>query len=429
MKRILAVSVILAFLMPCAQAEYYTSNEDRYYHESNICISGSEYPISEEAAWQFHKVACPNCTDRQAVEGEIITLSVPEDFHLYSADMDAEGRVLMAGYTDTPSNKSSYIAQLSSAGELIWEQKNISDGLFFRDANLLPDGSIAALRQANGSESDNWQIQVAADGKITVKMPVLQDISCLESSGDGILVVNRASTQECQLLKYDLNGNELWNTSLDGFYQMKLLIGDDMHLAYGSRAIDAEDYQGDHIAHAVLVDDDGSVLCRIEDADIGSYSCAAWTPDGSIVLYSRKYRPGAIMKYNQNGEEIWRHDLGDLCGENAQILVNASPVRCLEVADMFSREDGLLLALLTDSGFVRLIQLDDNGYVKRDWIETIGDFAWVDSLHLFERNHIMYMIAGGGTMDQTVAFDSGMTLADIPMKYTLKKPDTDWSVP
>lgn len=424
MKMNIAIALLLVLLTACAHAEYYTAKEDIYYHEKTDCTAGSSYVISEEAAWHFRKVACPVCVNRTVVEGEIITLPLPELFNLYSADMDADGNMLLAGYAGTPSVRNAYIGIFSTDGKCILEQLSDEDNLFYRDANVLSNGSIAALRLQDGSAYTGWQIQVASGGEITHRLPVLHDISCLEPTGDGILAVNRASTEECALLKYDNSGNELWRTSLDGFYKLMLLPGEGVHLAYGTRAVDAKDYQGDQNAHAVIFDDNGTVLCRITDTYAGNsygFECAAWCADGGAVLCGRKDRPGFIVKYNQKGEEIWRRSLEYLCGYDLEILINGSPVRCLEIMDILPLQDGLLLAISTNSGFVRMILIDSEGYVKLDWIEKIGDDILADQIKMFEKDGDIFLLADYLTMVEMDAFEAGMTIADIPRKYISKQ--------
>lgn len=409
---------LLAFALPAA-AEYYTANEDIYYHRSADCSPDSHFSISEEAGWEFNKIACPLCMDRQAIAGEIVELSLPGDFNLYSANMDAEGNLLLAGYTGKPMQSRPYIAMISARNETLWQWKGKSAGIFYRDADMLSDGSIVALSPRSSDAGDDlWKIQIAKDGSIRRQLPYLSNVYRLEPTEDGFLVGSHSDTENYLLQEFDNSGNLLWLTREAGHMYLTLRSGSDLHLGYGRRAVDVADYQGDQHAFALIFDDDGCILSRIEDADAWEFTCGTWCADGSVLLASNR---GTIAKYSADGEEIWRRDLSYIHGENNEIQINSKAVRVLAVQDMLSVGNACLLAVSTNDDFARILAVDGDSRICGDWIEATGDFAWVDSLQLFEKDGHIYMLTGGETIDQMQAYASGMTLADIPLKYTFKK--------
>lgn len=418
MKKLMVFPVLLALCMPAA-AEYYTANEDIYFHQSADCRPGSVFSISETAGWEFGKIACPVCVNRTAHVGEIIELPVPADFNLYSADMDAQGNILLAGYAGTPMEMHTYIALCSPEGQLLWKQQGSTEGLFYRDADVLSDGSIAALspRSADAG-SDLWSIQLAKDGSVTHQLPDISNVYRIEPTAGGFLVGSHSDTENYLLQKFDNGGSPLWLTREPGHMYLTLCSKEDMHLGYGRRAVDVSDYQGDQNAFALIWSDDGSILARIEDDSSWEFTCGAWCPDGGVLLGTSA---GTIAKYSADGKELWSRNLSHIRGENKEIPVNGEAVRVLAVQDIISAGEGHLLALLTDDDYARMLHVDASGSITRDWIESIGDFAVTDALQMFSRGDSTYLLASGLTIDEMTAYEAGMNHAQIPRKYTFKR--------
>lgn len=357
-KRLVILCMITLLLLGTARADFYTANNDSYYHASPACSLGSDFTISEEAARQFRKAACPVCVDRWAIVGEIAEMPVPSNFNLYSADMDADGNLLLAGYSGTPMQQYAYITLASPDGSMLWKQQGGGNGFFYRDANVLADGSIAALINRSADVHDqNWRIQIARNGKIVHHLPDFENIYEFEPTRDGFLLFRRPDTSTCTISKYDNAGNPIWQFEADGFFSLRFLPGENVHLAYGKRAINPEDYQGPSNACAIIFDDNGSILAHIENSEIHSFENAAWCADGGVLLSGLNL----LVKYGPDGEELWHRSLEYIKGENSEILVNGRTVRCLTIQDMLPWQDGHLLAIYTDGDYARLLCVDEDG--------------------------------------------------------------------
>ena len=458
MKRI-SLCMALMLIFSCACAEFYTSNPDPYYHQKMDCVAGSTYEISQTAALQFEKIACPACVERTSVRGEIMELALPEgDLNLQDADFK-NGRLLLCGFVNLQRNKP-WMAVYDVSGKLVEEYLGDDSDDIFRDARYLSDGNIALLR----SSGEKWRVDILDGGKNIARSEDADYLAGLWATEDGFIVHGWHGVREYMLAECGLDKKIQWTLPLDFLSAQDdqpaldgVLLGEDVNIVYGrhfnpgmetSRSVIAA-FDGDgkligkkEVSRVIgsyteiLYDENNhSVGYQEADSFIPAFNSAAWT-DGGVIFIGIGMRPGFAVKYGENGEE-WFADLALLNGEDGRVTVDGARVETLSVRQILRHDDNYLLLMDADShshyihdpaqrpasagNYVRIVRLNGAGRIISDWFEDVGEIVEMEDMFLFAHGEDVYLLAYGLTMDSITAYEKGMTQPQIPEKMLLKK--------
>jgi len=453
-KRAFALILALIPLFGCANAEFYTANEDIYYHAKADCVAGSTFEISEHAARQFEKLACPVCVDRASVGGELIEIDLPEGYLNLRGVEFRDGKLLLCGCVNVQNSKP-WMAMYDLGGNKLQESLGKPNDNIIYDAKFLSDGKIAVIRSLGVEEGDC--LELYKDGKLVNQFEAMSYLSRIWVLEDGFLIYGSEKMYQYRLAKCDNDGNVLWIMDMTELFPLSdqqpgltdILVGDGVHIAYG-RA----EQRGGSRPEIVAFDDNGEIIGRqrIEriigerfqtardkdgnpvgmetvDSYLGNLNHGAWAEDG-VVFAGTITRPGFAYKLNAEGE-AWYSDLAYLHDENGDFRLDSIAVEDGWLKDMLPWKDGYLLALEAyaypehygklEKTYMRIAYMNSEGKIIRDWFEDIGDILYAEELALFSHGEDVYLLVYGQTMDDGEAYEQGMTQPQIPRRAILKK--------
>ena len=456
MKKCVFALVLAAIsLLGSACAEYYTSNHDVYFHAKADCVAGSTFEISEEAAIQFEKLACPVCVDRVSVRGDLIEIDLPEGY-LNLKDVDfKDGRLLLCGCVNVQNSKP-WMAMVDLQGNKLQESLGKPNDQMIREAKFLSDGKIAAIRSLGVEEGDC--LELYKDGKLVQRFEAMHLLRKIWPMEDGFLIYGGPKMYEYHLAKLDNDGNMLWVRDMTDLFPLSdnqpglsgVLVGEDVHVVWGRSAV--SDMEGRPVIAAL--DNDGNILGQTEvskvsgqhtktlydenmqptgwemaDSYLQSLGKAAWT-EGGVIFTAGGDKPGSAIKFGPEGE-IWYEHFGYLFDENREITLDGRTAESGAIEDMIPWQDGYLLAMgayaqseityATEKSCIRMAQMNADGKIVRDWFEEIGDILYTEEVFLMQDGGDVYLMAYGQTMDDMLAYEKGMTQPQIPRQMILKK--------
>ena len=455
-KRLFAGILAAISLLGSAGAEFYTANEDVYYHAVPDCIAGSTFEISEYAAVQFEKLACPVCVERTSVRGELIEIDLPEGYlNLRDADFK-DGRLLLCGCVDVQNSKP-WMAMYDLSGSKLQESLGRGNDNIIYDAKFLSDGKIAVIRGLGLDEGD--RLELYKDGRLVNQFEAsyLNGIWALE---DGFLIYGGAEMYEYHLAKCDNDGNMLWVRDMTEIFPLSdrqpglsgVLSKEDVNIAYGRKSVSDMEYR----PVIAAFDNDGNVLGQTEvskiygqhtqtlydenmqpvgwemaDSYLQSLGKAVWA-EGGVIFHAGGEKPGSAMKFGPEGE-IWHEQFGYLYDENREIRLDGKIAESGAVEDIIPWQDGYLLAMGAyvntehydvERHCIRMAYMNSEGKIVRDWFEDIGDILYTEEVFLMQQGGDVYLMAYGLLMDNMLAYEKGMTQPQIPRKMILKKIST-----
>lgn len=454
-KRIFALVLTAISLLGSAGAEYYTSNEDVYFHAKTDCVAGSTFEISEEAAIQFEKLACPVCVERTSVTGELIEIDLPEGYaSLKNVDFK-DGKLLVCGCVNVQNSKP-WMAMVDLSGNKLQESLGKPNDQMIREAKFLSDGKIAAIRSLGVGEGDC--LELYKDGKLVHRFEAMHLLRKIWPMEDGFLVYGSPEMYEYHLAKLDNDGSMLWVRDLTELFPLSdqqpglsgVLLGEGVHVVWGRTAVsDMEDRPV-----IAAFDDGGNILGQMEvskvsgqhsktlydknmqptgwemaDSYLQSLGKAAWT-EGGVIFTAGGAKPGSAIKFGPEGE-IWYEHFGYLFDENQEIILDGKIADSGAIEDMIPWQDGYLLAMgayaqseityATEKSYIRMAQMNAEGKIIRDWFEEIGDILYTEAVSLMQDGEDVHLLVYGQTMDDMLAYEKGMTQPQIPRKMILKK--------
>lgn len=240
-------------------------------------------------------------------ETESVIVQGVEHFLMQNAEALGDDRILICGSTGSinDSKGAMYIIDTEENSRNITPPADNLEGMY-RDAFMLDERTMIALRSVPGEFE--WRVALLDDGEIIWNTKSVENVFFLERMGDCFLMYCKPEPDTAEIRCLDFDGNEKWKIRLEERILLEgILVGEDMHIAYGSKM---EDPVGDKDQRSTSLifafDNYGNILCRQDGNRLGystQYDDAVWTDDGGVIVIDNS----RVSKYNKEGL-LWERD-------------------------------------------------------------------------------------------------------------------------
>ena len=242
-------------------------------------------------------------------ETDIVTVQTPDEFrpHQRSFESMQDGKVLVCGSIGKPSKRRGAMYIFDTEGNIteLTPPEDRHEGLY-RDAFFIDDNTMIALRSVPNEFT--WRIARLEDGNIIWTTEKTENVFDIERVGDKFFVYCKPEPVTAEIRCMDFDGNEEWRIRLEERITLEgILLGEDMHIAYGSKM---EDPIGDKDQRSISLvfafDNDGNILWRHNGIRLGysmQYIDAVWAGDDELIAIS----VAQVCKYNKDGQ-LWERD-------------------------------------------------------------------------------------------------------------------------
>ncbi len=252
----------------------------------------------------------------------------------YSTDIDG---LTIKGGTD------GVVVRFDKDGNVVWQKSwGGSDNDYFRELSLMDDGSFLVIGESKSTDisgltnkgyNDGILLKYDKDGNLLWQKNYggnkNDTFKFILDSGDGYLVVCETYSSDIAglplkgnadyiVVKYDENGNVIWNIRWGGsgvemFRDIDLTSDGGFIISGCTYSTDIEGLtltQSAIESDAILLkfDKDGNVVWQKSNLNFSTYSEAIVTTEGNIIV--RPSSSDTLIKYDKDGNVVWEKSLG-----------------------------------------------------------------------------------------------------------------------
>ena len=284
----------------------------------------------------------------------------PGYFDAYSAAVDADGSLLLAGALQIDEYGDYLVAKVSAAGVGLWERTvggDLSDvpaqvvvgtdgrvtvsGISTRDTGSEETGTVldylTVQWDANGNELWNARLERTSWGSIGF-FPVSPAIA-LDSQGDVLLTgaIGEDDEMEFLLVKYGSTGNDTFRKQLPQHAEGKHLVVDASDRIYVAAPIRLGSIESPALTSVFAFSSAGEVLWQeTTEAELSTWPASLSLHSGGLVIAATQYDNTAN---SENADAFWRglDFAGNVIWEQGEPLSGTADVYCGTIFALYDK--------------------------------------------------------------------------------------------